>query len=367
MYSYIYRYTHYMSYINQIGLGSPPYLHNQSKIAKFMAQSMALNEKDTRILSLMYAKGGVSQRYSAIPDYDLDLNLKERLLYPETENLEPFPNIEKRMEIYFDASLKLAVSAIENLKTKVAIEEITHLITVSCTGLSAPGLDIQLVEALNLNLEINRTSINFMGCYAAIHALKQADTICRADANAKVLVVCVELCTLHFQKENTEDNLLANLLFADGAAAVLISNDVNGLEINQFYSKLAFKGYNDMAWRVSSSGFLMTLTSYIPQIIETEIEAILESAIGGKEGEITHFAIHPGGKKIVESIQKALKLPNEKVEDSLEVLKNYGNMSSPTVLFVLERILNKSKSNEKIFSVAFGPGLTMESLILTKI
>ncbi|MFL5773754.1 MAG: type III polyketide synthase, partial [Flavisolibacter sp.] len=142
-------------------------------------------------------------------------------------------------------------------------KKITHLITVSCTGMSAPGLDLQVMELLDLEKNIFRTSINFMGCYAAIHALKIADLICKASPDAQVIVVCTELCTLHFQREATMDNITSSLLFGDGSAAALITHDnhpEDGLILDDFHSEIISKGKRDMAWELSSSGFLMTLS-----------------------------------------------------------------------------------------------------------
>src|SRR5262249_9634016 len=148
--------------------------------------------------------------------------------------------------------------------------EITHLITVSCTGMSAPGLDLQVMELMNLPKNIYRTSVNFMGCYAAIHALKISDTICKSDERARVMIVCTELCTLHFQKEGSIDNITSSLLFGDGAAAALVVHDdfnEKGLTVDHFYSEVIDRGKKDMAWELSSSGFLMTLSGYIPELL----------------------------------------------------------------------------------------------------
>jgi predicted naringenin-chalcone synthase len=170
------------------------------------------------------------------------------------------------MDIYNKKAPLLSIDAIRNcLHEKIQPKEITHLITVSCTGMSAPGLDLQVMELMELNRNIFRTSINFMGCYAAIHALKIADAFCKVDKTAKVMIVCTELCTLHFQRETTMDNIASSLLFGDGSSAVLVTSDEadgDGLYIDRFYSEIIPKGKRDMAWELSSSGFLMTLSGY---------------------------------------------------------------------------------------------------------
>jgi predicted naringenin-chalcone synthase len=251
--------------------------------------------------------------------------------------------------------------------------DITHLITVSCTGMSAPGLDLQLLELLDLPRHTWRTSINFMGCYAAIHAMKMADAICQTSKQAKVLVVCTELCTLHFQREPTIDNIASSLLFADGSAAVVITGDdhpLKGMYLNGFYSEVIPKGKKDMAWELSSTGFLMTLSSYIPDLLQEDFTIFTKRALaqaGLTQQDIAHWCIHPGGRKILEAIHKALSLYNGELQASYDILRNYGNMSSPSILFILKKIgttlLHNHNKREHIFGAAFGPGLTMETFV----
>jgi predicted naringenin-chalcone synthase len=368
-----------MSVIINISTELPSNKHTQVNLAEFMAELFQCPTLEKRKLKLMYAKSGIDTRYSVLPDFSS--TKEERIFFPKTIDLEPFPTIENRMAYFNKMALPLCINAIENcINEKTTKQQVTHLITVSCTGLSAPGLDIDIVQHLKLNPSINRSSVNFMGCYAAIHALKQADYICKSDPDAIVLIVCVELCTLHFQKTNDIDNITANLLFADGAASSLIVSDsyatknkLNGLEIKKFHSQISLDGKSDMAWQLSSTGFLMTLSSYIPQLIEKGIKTFFNNAIlhlNLSQKDITHWAIHPGGKKILEVIQKQLALKDSDLESSYSVLKNYGNMSSPTILFVLKDIWDtkiKKDKKEKIFGVAFGPGLTMESVILENV
>jgi predicted naringenin-chalcone synthase len=267
--------------------------------------------------------------------------------------------------------MPLALKAIDALLLQnlaYSKQDITHIITVSCTGMSAPGLDLQLMEALQLSNNVARTSINFMGCYAAVHGLKQAHAICESEPNANVLLVCVELCTLHFQKKSNYDNLTANAIFGDGAAAALICSKPKtdaAIEIKDFYSEVNFVGKNDMAWELSSTGFLMTLSSYIPQLLGSNINSLIENALhkyNTKIEEIQNWAIHPGGRKILEVISQQLNLEEHQLESSYKVLKNHGNMSSPTILFVLADMLLSKKG--KTIGAAFGPGLTMETFIV---
>ena len=359
-----------MSKIVSIGTAVPAFRHEQSAILDFMQRVYALSENDKRKLKFLYRQGGIDTRYSVIPDYSLAPG--EWQFYSPTENLEPFPKLEKRMHWYQQYAAALSLNAIEKCLKKVQGHTITHLITVSCTGMSAPGLDLELLELLDLPATTFRTSVNFMGCYAAIHALKIADAFCKADENANVLIVCTELCTLHFQKEHTVDNMTSSMLFADGAAAVLVtgSKEADGLAIDSFYSMVSLKGKKDMAWELSSKGFLMTLSSYVPDVIEENFDRMVQSALATADlhkQDITHWCIHPGGKKILEAVHKSLGFTNGQLQPCYDVLREYGNMSSPTVLFVLENIMNSlvKKEKNRIFGAAFGPGLTMETFILS--
>lgn len=361
-----------MSKIVSIGTALPEYKIAQKDILNFMLEVYDLKDEDKKRVELLYSRCGIDYRYSSIPDYNS--SLEKRTFYPPTRNLEPFPSLEKRMEYFHAPALKLSVDSIKNcIKGKIEANEITHLITVSCTGLSAPGLDLALMEELQLKTNCYRTSINFMGCYAAIHGLKLADSICKSEPNAKVIVVCTELCTLHFQKETEMDFVASSLLFGDGSAAVLVTHDSykeKGLYIKSFYSEVKLKGKKDMAWHLSSKGFLMTLSAYIPQLLQEDLRQLTYSALKEHDlspNEITHWAMHPGGKKILETFATELNLEANDLRQSYKVLKDYGNMSSPTVIFVLHEIMKELHSDKPnhIFAAAFGPGLTMETALFS--
>jgi predicted naringenin-chalcone synthase len=363
-----------LSKIISIATSVPPYRHHQKDILAFMQNVYAMNESDKRKLRFLYNQSAINARYSVLPDYSL--NACEWEFYPASENLEPFPNLEMRMKWFNKTAPSLTVEAVKKcIENKISKHGITHLITVSCTGISAPGLDLQVIEAMNLSPNIFRTSVNFMGCYAAIHGLKLADAFCSQDKNAKVLVVCTELCTLHFQKEKTIDNIASSLLFGDGCAAVLVTNDnyrEKGLRIKDFYSEVAFKGKKDMSWELSSSGFLMTLSGYVPDLIEEDFDKLLANALlnaNCHKNDISHWCIHPGGKRVLAAVEKSIDIKTEDLQYSYDVLKNYGNMSSPTILFVLKEIIDslqvKKERKTNIFGAAFGPGLTLETFILS--
>ncbi|HEY6954126.1 MAG TPA: type III polyketide synthase [Flavisolibacter sp.] len=354
-----------MSKIISIGTAVPAYCHQQMDILRFMQTVYASSEAEKRKLRFLYQQSGIGQRYSVIADYSRAV--EDWKFYPPTENLEPFPSLEQRMLMYNRQAPLLSIDAIRNcLGHAHDPKKITHLITVSCTGMSAPGLDLQVLELLDLGKSISRTSVNFMGCYAAIHALKMADAICRADEGTNVLIVCTELCTLHFQRENTIDNITSSLLFADGSAAVLVSADEEqqGLTIDSFYSEVIPKGKRDMAWELSSNGFLMTLSGYIPELIQEDFDKIVDRALqkdGTPKEDVSHWCIHPGGKRVLEAIHKSLGFTNGQLSHSYDVLKQFGNLSSATILFVLKEMLQERRSIRKMFGAAFGPGLTVET------
>ncbi|HEY9048291.1 MAG TPA: type III polyketide synthase [Ohtaekwangia sp.] len=363
-----------MSYITAIGTANPPHRFSQQTIARFMEKTMNLNTTESRKLHTIFRASGIEYRYTVLEDYGKDDSFT---FYPNTPGQEPFPSTEKRLRAFREHALGVSVAAVKDLKTSISpsafqAQEITHLIVVCCTGMYAPGLDIELVQELGLPSTIQRTSITFMGCYAAFNGLKVADAFCKADKNAKVLIVCTELCSLHFQREATDDNLLANALFADGSAAILVEAKptMRSLKIEAFHSDLAPEGKQDMAWSIGDLGFEMKLSTYVPDIIRKGIRnltnLLLQRANANGNG-IRHFAIHPGGKKILEAIQQELGISEEQNIHAYTVLKNFGNMSSPTVLFVLNEVFKKlsiANQDERILSFAFGPGLTLESMLL---
>ncbi len=359
-----------MSKIISIGTALPQHRHDQETILQFMQQLYGMDDIEKRKLRFLYRHSGIATRYSCISDYSRPM--QDWKFYPQSENIEPFPSLEQRMDWYQKFAPPLSVHAIRKcLDHKISEEEITHFITVSCTGMSAPGLDLQVMELMDLRNDIFRTSVNFMGCYAALHALKMADMICRSTPDAKVLIVCTELCTLHLQKEVTQDNLASGLLFADGSAAVVVTGDehpTKGIKLKSFYSEVVTKGKKDMSWELSSTGFQMTLSGYVPDLIEEDIEALVEKALSSQGlaiKDVTQWCIHPGGKKILEAIQKSLAIGKEELKNSYHVLEQYGNMSSASILFVLKEMMHNlmQQDGQKVFGVAFGPGLTMETFI----
>ncbi|AHE67598.1 putative naringenin-chalcone synthase [Legionella oakridgensis ATCC 33761 = DSM 21215] len=237
----------------------------------------------------------------------------------------------------------------------------------------APGIDIEIIQHLGLNSSTKRTAINFMGCYGAFNGLKVADAFCKADPNAKVLMVSVELCSIHFQNDFSLESVISNAIFADGAAAVLIqgrTTQQKHFKLESFHADLVPDTEQDMAWSIGNYGFDMILSAYVPKVIKYGISAFTEkllSQLNWSLNNIDYFAIHPGGLKILQSCEESLNITAEDNKYSYEVLRNFGNMSSATVLFVLKGIwdaLDQGAYGKNILSCAFGPGLTLESMLI---
>jgi predicted naringenin-chalcone synthase len=363
-----------MSKIISIGTEVPKYGTPQTSILDFMLDAYN-DDAASRKLKILFNHSGIKTRYSVLSDFDRNKPGCEFFTGKKS-----IPTVEKRLDIYKENAVTLAAGAIQNslekLETSIQEFEFTHLITVTCTGIYAPGIDAELIEQLNLPEDIFRTSINFVGCNAAFHALKLADLIARTDENAKVLIVCVELCTIHFQPKDNSDNLLSNTIFGDGAAAVIVVPDTysklkhtGGLTIHGFYSLLLSKGKELMSWNITPVNFEMVLDARIPEVIGEEVNSIIQKAAGKLNiapGNIDKWAIHPGGKKILDTIKKQLQLSEEDMKHSYKVLDEYGNMSSPTILFVLNELMQiEHEPNETIFSMGFGPGLSIDTAFLS--
>jgi predicted naringenin-chalcone synthase len=348
-----------MAFINKIATALPKYCHKQIDILEYMLSTYSIPKEMQSKVEAMYIKGGIEKRYSVLPDFNI---LSSRTLFAKLN-----PSVQDRMAVYNANATTIGVQAIHNLE--IELKDITHLITVSCTGMCAPGLDITIMQKLGLRSNCIRTSVNFMGCYAAIHALKLANAFCETNKNANVVIVLVEFCTLHFQQNYTFENVATSMLFADGCAAIHVSNapSTQSLEMKSFYSEVQDNSLQDMAWHITDIGFAMNLSAFVPTIIGENILELLQNAMqnGGYKNEaITHWAIHPGGKKIVSEIKNALQLELPDVMISNKILNDFGNMSSVTLAYVLQEVMLISKAKENIFAVAFGPGLTMETLIL---
>ncbi|MFC7431766.1 MULTISPECIES: type III polyketide synthase [unclassified Agrococcus] len=268
-------------------------------------------------------------------------------------------------------ALALEAAAAAITEAGLDASEVTHVVTASCTGFFAPGLDHVLVRDLGLPVQTPRLAIGFMGCYAAFPALRAADAICRAEPDAVVLVVCVELCSLHLRSSSDPDTIVASSVFADGAGAALVTArpGSRGLRIDALASTIAPSSEEEMAWTIGDEGFEMVLSGAVPRLVGANVVEAIEPLMRAREAAawpaVAGWAIHPGGRAILDTVQSTLELDDAQLDSSRAVLAERGNMSSATVLHILERELRTRRDGEQVCAMAFGPGLTMESALLT--
>ena len=361
--------------IHSIGTANPINKIAQKAHLNVIENTSNLSRAQLLLTKKVYNNSGISYRYSVLDEFDGAPD-KQRFIF-NTPTDQPVLSVAKRMQLFEKYAPALCKDAVMNCLSQLPDlnkSRITHLITFSCTGMYAPGLDIQLVEQLELPLNVERTCINFMGCYAAINALKSAYHIARSEPDAVVLIAGVELCTLHYRDAEEQDQVVANALFADGAAAAIVSlsplnGDGRGLCIKNFYSEFDSSGSNEMVWAIGDHGFDLRLSSYVPALIQKSIFTLTEKLLQRaqlKQSDINYYALHPGGVKILSACEAALIITPQQNKLSYEVLNDYGNMSSVTILFVLKKYMQSftaADKGNKLLACAFGPGLTMESMI----
>jgi predicted naringenin-chalcone synthase len=372
-----------MSYttVESIATGNPPLQKAQEDAADFMTSIESLPEALRSRLPAIYRGSSIDYRYSCVPDYGKD-DADDFSFFPKTWSLEPAPSTKSRNERYREAAIPLSEDVARRAleKADVAPDDITHVVAVSCTGFFAPGLDIELVKRLGLPPTTERTFIGFMGCYAAFNALRVAHGFCQSRPDARVLVVCTELCTLHFQIEDSLESVVVNSLFSDGAAATVLAAreeaDARGrLAYADGHTQIDDDSMDAMTWAIGDTGFQMGLSSSVPGVIAEHLPATIDALLKGHDlaaGDLDFWAVHPGGRRIVEQARDSLGLDEADVADSLEVLRRYGNMSSPTILFVLERILERGATGDGAppqhgAAMAFGPGLTLETALFKRV
>jgi len=310
--------------------------------------------REAKLLERMMQRSGIERRFTVLsrdPTYQADGGFYDG---PEA------PTTLARMEVYAREAPELALAAIEGLGE---LGEITHVVAASCTGFTAPGLDQVIARRLGLAPTVERVVIGFMGCYAGVTALRTAGHIVRSDPAARVLVLSVELCTLHLQPTDRLERLLAMGQFADGAAAALVTAQGSGLSLGDGLSMTLDDSHDLITWTIGDTGFAMELSGEVPGRLAEALanDTVVRSICADRPASsIDAWAIHPGGKSIVDAVERGLALPTEKVAASRAVLRDYGNMSSATVLFVLEHLLPERPASG--IALAFGPGLAMEGL-----
>ncbi len=364
--------------LESIATANPPFELTRSQSLTFMSQLEGLSPALYDRAINVYANSSIDRRYTCIADFLTEP--PNFTFYPNHWTLEPAVTTFDRNQHYQTYAAKIATSAASDVLQSLQLEPeaISHLIVVSCTGFSAPGLDVHLIEQLGLRSDIDRTMIGFMGCCAAFNGLKTAHAICQSNPKAKVMLVCVELCTLHFQVKNTLESVVVNALFGDGAAAAILSAQSSDQAVGKLAyvdgaSELAPESRDLMSWTIGNSGFLMGLSSQVPKAIVKHLPSYLEQFLGRNglvQSDLDFWAIHPGGRQIVDKIRDCFDLDDSLVQDSYAVLRDYGNMSSCTILFILKRLLSQHQNGaglERGLALAFGPGLTIEGCLFQQV
>ena len=349
------------AYINRIGTAVPP--HDVHRAFVDFADSMLPEGTVRNLFRRMARLSAIEHRYSflepiATPGGEWrdgeDLYVRGR-----------FPGTTRRMEAFERFAPRLMRCAVARLE--LSEEErcrITHVIVTSCTGLYAPGLDIELVNLLGLDASVERTMIGFMGCYAAINALKAARHIVRSEPAARVLVLSLELCSLHLKETQDLEQMLSFLLFADGCAATLVSAEPGGLAIDSFLAVNVPGTSRLITWRIREEGFDMHLSGQVPGELARALKEVGQKITRGQDPlALDLWAVHPGGRTILDAVEKGLSLPVEALTDSRRVLAGFGNMSSATVMFVLQRILHQAEPGQQGCAMSFGPGVTAETML----
>lgn len=359
-----------MTYIHHIDTVVPNYRYSQADICEVMGDYVGADRKTARILMRIYQQSAIATRHSVLKG----LNTRSDDFY-FIEGKSYSPTTAERNKRYQQEAQRLFSCAARRALARLSSEarsSVRHVITVSCTGFFAPGPEHFVVQDNDLSPATARYHLGFMGCYAIFPALKLAQALCHHDPDGLVLVVAVELCTLHLQQTHDPDSLISAAVFADGGAAVVIgaSPPEQGYRLESFASTLLPEASDKMAWTIGDSGFAMTLSSYIPAILESNISRaltpLLEAAQLSQEA-VDHWAVHPGGRAILDKVQAGLSLCEPDLAASRKVLRDFGNMSSVTSLFVLKELLTRSDSGECVCAMAFGPGLTVETALLTRV
>jgi alpha-pyrone synthase len=357
------------AFLNRIATAVPDNEVHAAFVA--FADQLLAKAPDPRTRNLfnrMAARSGINQRYSIFVPHP-----------PATES-EPsefwinaheffvrgrFPDTSHRMEIFERFAPVLTRRALDRLQlTPGERRSITHVVVTTCTGLYAPGLDFDIVDHLGLCPSVERTMIGFMGCYAAINGLKTARHIIRSEPSARVLMVNLELCSLHLQESHDLEQVLSFLLFADGCAASILSAEPVGFALDSFRAVM-IPGTRDLiTWKIRGLGFDMFLSGHVPPTLAKSLESCGTEITGPFTTEdITLWGVHPGGRTILDAVERGLALSSDALTASRSVLERFGNMSSATVMFVLEELLRRAQPGERGCAMSFGPGLTAETML----
>jgi len=343
------------AFINAVAGAVPP--NDVHKLFIDWAEGQVEDPRMRKLFMRMAERSGIDHRWSVLPPAPGNLPHNQPGGFYHGES----PATSTRMKKYAEAAPELALDAIARLRERVDLDDVTHLVVASCTGFVAPGIDQIIARRLGLD-HVERTLVGFMGCYAAVSALRTAYHIVRSEPEARVLAVTVELCSLHLQHTQALEQLLAMLQFSDGAAAALVTSSPGGFEMSHLFSRQLEDSAELIQWNIVDTGFEMTLSGEVPNRIGAALhdEGVRATLFNGwSPDEIDSWAVHAGGRSILDAVEKGLELPQGALFASRDVLARFGNMSSSTLMFVLSELID-SPDVRKGVALAFGPGLAAE-------
>ncbi len=348
--------------INAIGCAVP----QQDVHVPFInwASGQVADERARSLFARMAERSGINRRWSVLPPDDAGGSPVD----PGGFYADAMPSTSQRMQLYHRFAPPLALRAIDDLRAKASIDGITHLVVASCTGFVAPGIDQIIADALGLT-GVERTLVGFMGCYAAVAALRTARHIVRSEPEARVLVVTVELCSLHLQPEQQIERLLMMLQFGDGAAAALVTADDRGFAMDAPFAINLESSADLIRWEIGDNGFVMHLSGEVPARIQAVLrDDDIRKRICGVDdpAQIDNWAVHAGGRSILDAVQNGLDLDPDALSVSRGVLARNGNMSSATLMFILNDLLHEERRGNGV-ALAFGPGVAAEGFRFSRV
>jgi predicted naringenin-chalcone synthase len=363
--------------IRGIGTALPPNAIDQAEAAEVARIVCALDDEKAAVLPALYRQTGIARRHMVfrhdiVRDVLQGTNTSRSVFLPNGHKEDRGPTTAQRMQRYAEEAPPLALEAAGRAleESGLAPGECTHLITVSCTGFHAPGLDVRLIKSLGLPPTVQRTHVGFMGCHGALNGLRVARAFARSDPGARILLCAVELCSLHYHYGWDPKKMVGNALFADGAAAVVgvprEAAPADAWRVAAASSCLLPDSEYAMGWAIGDHGFEMTLSTRVPGLIAGHLRPWLGQWLercGVPLAAVRSWAIHPGGPRVLSAVEGPLGLAPAATEVSREVLREYGNMSSPTVLFILDRLRRRGAPRPCV-ALGFGPGLVAEAVLL---
>jgi predicted naringenin-chalcone synthase len=353
-----------IAHINRIATGVPS--HDVHAAFVGFARTLLEEERERAVFDRLAVKSQIAHRFSVLPsDADADdVSVGASRIYTRGR----FPTTGQRMDLFEKHAPVLAIETVAKLDLGSAARTLSHVIVTSCTGMVAPGLDLALVEGCGLDPSVERTAVGFMGCYAAINGLKLARHIVRSAPEARVLMVNLELCSLHLQETNKLEQMLSYLVFGDGCAASVVSADPHGLALDRFHAALVPESRDLITWKVRDQGFEMFLSGRVPAAIARGLEGAARVILDGAPvAEFDLWAVHPGGRSVLDAVERGLGLGPSALQVSRGVLERFGNMSSASVMFVLQSILESARPTQRGCAISFGPGLTAETMLFRKV